>query len=877
MQVKYRPLAAKVVTAFTALLLSFQVAEVRAQELPGNEPKYVSAPGQSADPWSAIYRKLDEQLQLGFGRIDARPRPEPSPSTSPPSDGLLRRSGDVHAFRRQVQEAINQSAETLREKEEKRNEAFFAEVSKRCGPKGLVSAYLGMSQQAFESCGQEVNFGGELTHFISAQEGGVDARLYVFALGAVHKVYAVNQQITRIEKHSPRQEKNELVQVGAYPELIRQPQMVALSGGNLFGYGQTYAEDWNSPAWANLQEWATQRKRISTSYGGPPFMWDNSRQGWIQLPNPPACGGRWHRHTLSVLANDRVLIAGGMCDISRAFNDPGRFEAQTGTALWDARQQTWLAVPRLNQARLYHTASVLDGSSVLLVGGFDDPLTPGGSIVDGPPTREDNGNAGNPLVILDSVEKLSGDRWQNLPSLHTARAAHTATVLGDGRVLVAGGVGQKLQAIASVELWDPAAQSWLPGAPMPSPRYGHTANLLSDGRVLVSGGIDEQERLLNSTALYDPVSDTWRAGAPMPERLQGHSALALPDGRVLVAGGLAAAAANAPDLISWHPSEAVWRHEARHSIAVDEGRYGPGLVQVAPGKVLLFGNLGIYLYQMSEQTKDGGDGGESGQVALGGAGSDLPTFPADWWKAPAVVKPPPAAAPLPPPGQPGRLSRLAQDLWAVRNFLGGLFAILLAIGVLAYWRRKRDQEALADKRSDEAVASSSRGKGRLLRVLIYSVFLLIAVPKAITYWRLQSGSMDDECRLHASACLDAETGLLAGQVSTLERSALARPRIPCAFVGSWVSRRESSEYHIDLTADGRYRMPPSDRASRGDEGYWAVQGKYMLWRSITHQVAEMDINRIVSNDGRHFELIEMTGLHSHFDRQADLPAGNCEP
>lgn len=865
MQAKHGTLAASLVTACWALLLSFQAAEPWAQEVPRNDAGSLSAQEQTADPWSAIYRNLDEQLQRGFGRIDAPPRPEPRPASSLSNEGLRRRQGD-----------IRQSAETAMEKEQKQNEAFFAEVGKQCGPKGLISAYLGMPQQTFETCGQEIRFGGALTHVVSAQDGGVEARLYVFAQGVVHKVYAVNQQITRIEKHPPRQEKNELPQFGAYPPLIQQPQMVALSGGNLFGYGRTYAEDWNSPAWANLQEWATQRKRISTSYDGPPFMWDDSRQGWIQLPNPPACNGKWHRHTLSVLANERVLVAGGMCDISRAFNDPGRFEAQTGTALWDARQQTWLAAPSLNQARIYHTASVLDGSSVMLVGGFDDPLTPGGSVVDGPQTGDVGGNAGKHVVILDSVEKLAGDRWQNLPSLHTARAAHTATVLGDGRVLVAGGVGQQLQAIASVELWDPAAQRWLPGAAMPSPRYGHTANLLSDGRVLVSGGIDEQERLLNTTALYDPVSNTWRAGPLMPERLQGHTVLVLPDGRVLVAGGLAAAEPEAPGLISWHPSEAVWRHEVTHRIASGEGLYGPGLVQVAPGKVLIFGALGIYLYQTSEHTKERGDAVESGRAGLGEP-VNLPTFPAEWWKAPPVVTPPAPPEPLPPPGQPGRLSRLAQDLWAVRNFLGWLFAILLAIGVLAYWRRKRDQEAMADKRSDEAVASSSRGKDRLLRVLIYSVFLLIAVPKAIIYWRLQSGAMDDECRLHANACLDADTGLLAGQVSTLERSALARPRIPCAFVGSWVSRRESSEYHIDLTADGRYRMPPNDRASRGDEGYWAVQGKYMLWRSITHQVAEMDINRIVSNDGRHFELIETNGLHSHFDRQADLPAGNCEP
>jgi N-acetylneuraminic acid mutarotase len=111
------------------------------------------------------------------------------------------------------------------------------------------------------------------------------------------------------------------------------------------------------------------------------------------------------------------------------------------------------------------------------------------------------------------------------------RVDHTATLLRDGRVLVVGGLGTggPLQVEHSAELYDPATGSWSGTGRVNDPFVDHTATLLRDGSVLVAGG--------GSAQLYDPASGTWRATGKMIEQRYFHTATLLPDGRVLVAGG----------------------------------------------------------------------------------------------------------------------------------------------------------------------------------------------------------------------------------------------------------------------------------------------------------------------------------------------------
>jgi hypothetical protein len=110
----------------------------------------------------------------------------------------------------------------------------------------------------------------------------------------------------------------------------------------------------------------------------------------------------------------------------------------------------------------------------------------------------------------------------------TAREGASATLLGDGRVLVAGGGNPS--ATLSAELYDPASGKWTPTGRM-TDYHGPAAVLLQDGRVLVAGGGDAGD-------VYSPATGTWTATGPRAYPLVGGSAVALlPNGQVVSVGG----------------------------------------------------------------------------------------------------------------------------------------------------------------------------------------------------------------------------------------------------------------------------------------------------------------------------------------------------
>jgi hypothetical protein len=111
----------------------------------------------------------------------------------------------------------------------------------------------------------------------------------------------------------------------------------------------------------------------------------------------------------------------------------------------------------------------------------------------------------------------------------TGRADATATLLGDGRVLLAG--GDNPSGLASAELYDPTSRTWSATGSMTAVHIRHAAVLLQDGRVLVAGDAQAGD-------VYSPATGTWAQTGPMvnPYLLDSAAAL-LPDGHVLYAGG----------------------------------------------------------------------------------------------------------------------------------------------------------------------------------------------------------------------------------------------------------------------------------------------------------------------------------------------------
>jgi Galactose oxidase, central domain len=121
-------------------------------------------------------------------------------------------------------------------------------------------------------------------------------------------------------------------------------------------------------------------------------------------------------------------------------------------------------------------------------------------------------------------------------ALRTARAAHTATALPSGQVLVVGGMTDGGGSLASVELFDPGRNTVQETGSLAERRAGHTATLLKDGRVLIAGGYNGE--YLNSVELFDPTTKQFRRVGSLAEGRSGHTATLLSDGRVLLLGGV---------------------------------------------------------------------------------------------------------------------------------------------------------------------------------------------------------------------------------------------------------------------------------------------------------------------------------------------------
>jgi hypothetical protein len=210
-------------------------------------------------------------------------------------------------------------------------------------------------------------------------------------------------------------------------------------------------------------------------------------------------------HTATLLANGKVLVAGGV----------GTTDVVASAELYDPASNTWSPAPAMAAGRAGHTATRLGNGKVLVVGGL-------GGLVN--------------WHFLSSAELYdpASNTWSAAASMAATRRLHTATTLGNGRILVTGGEGAGY--LSSAELYDPAVDAWSKAASMAAVRWEHSATLLGNGSVLVAGG-GGVSGALSSAELYDAAANTWSAAPSMAGLHQYHTATLLGSGRVLVAGG----------------------------------------------------------------------------------------------------------------------------------------------------------------------------------------------------------------------------------------------------------------------------------------------------------------------------------------------------
>jgi len=160
------------------------------------------------------------------------------------------------------------------------------------------------------------------------------------------------------------------------------------------------------------------------------------------------------------------------------------------------------------------------------------------------------------------------------------RRGHTATAIGGGKVLVAG--GQNLSgALADVEIFDAATGTFTVAARLLTPRAEHTATRLADGRVFLVGGRGTEA--LTSTEFFDPARNVFSSGPSLNSPRFGHTATLLPDGRVVVIGGNAAGTAEVFD-----PRAGTFTALPCH---LSEPRSFHAAVRLLDGSILIAGGL----------------------------------------------------------------------------------------------------------------------------------------------------------------------------------------------------------------------------------------------------------------------------------------------
>jgi N-acetylneuraminic acid mutarotase len=284
------------------------------------------------------------------------------------------------------------------------------------------------------------------------------------------------------------------------------------------------------------------------SYLNSAELFNPAAESWTSAGTLPPLGGTYPNahisHTATLLTNGLVMVAGGM-DSANIFSS---------TELFNPASATWSFTGDMNIPRAYHTATLLTNGLVLVAGGMGCC------------------SSTNSAMASAELYNPATGTWTNTGTMTASRKYHTATLLNDGRVLVAGGANKNGASLSSAELYNPVTGTWAATGTMTTAREYHTATLLTNGQVLVAGGGSGAE-------LFDPATGKWSVTGSLNFSRSWHTATLLTNGQVLVVGGGSVTAE------LYNPNNRTWSASA----ALHTSRFGHTATMLTNGQVLITG------------------------------------------------------------------------------------------------------------------------------------------------------------------------------------------------------------------------------------------------------------------------------------------------
>jgi hypothetical protein len=257
---------------------------------------------------------------------------------------------------------------------------------------------------------------------------------------------------------------------------------------------------------------------VGGAYGSAE-LWNFSNVTALDFPYPVS------NQTATLLANGKVLIAGGLSN----------GDSVASAELFDPATDMFTATGSMGTPRAYHSATLLANGKVLIAGGRYQccvGVEPYG-------------------VTLQSAELYdpSTGTFSPVGNMVGSREQHSATLLNDGTVLVAGGLivlgPSEPDFHSRAEIYDPGSGKFLWVSNMSNARYDHTATLLPNGQVLIAGGTNSVRHdvyhhagnALATSEIYDPATRTFTSSGSMTYGRYLHRATMLDSGVVLITGG----------------------------------------------------------------------------------------------------------------------------------------------------------------------------------------------------------------------------------------------------------------------------------------------------------------------------------------------------